>query len=171
MEAFQARRVTKEYTHQLSAAAGRVFPLLCPTREYDWIDGWACRMVFSQTGVAENNCVFRTNFPRGVEDLFVVTRYEPERNIIQFVVIGQDMYVLKMDVSLEEAGDNASRMHWTNTFTGLTPEGNTLVDEQASEVSDLRMSKLVEALEHYCVTGKMLKRSLLQSLHASLRGS
>jgi len=28
---------------QLAAAPDQVFPLLCPTREYDWIVSWKCR--------------------------------------------------------------------------------------------------------------------------------
>jgi hypothetical protein len=170
MEPFQARRITKQYNHQLSAPAGKVFPLLCPTREYEWIDGWSCTMIHSETGVAEDNCVFQTTFPRGVDDLFVVSRYVPEQYVIEFVVLCHDLYVLKMDVSLQEVGDNGGRMQWINTFTGLTPEGNAFIEAHAHDASDLRMSKLVEALEHYCLNGTMLKQSSIPgSLHAAPR--
>ena len=34
-----------------------VFPLLCPVREYEWLEDWTCEMVFSESGVAEEDCV------------------------------------------------------------------------------------------------------------------
>ncbi len=36
-------RTIKSFKMQLTAAPDKVFPLLCPTREYDWIDSWKCR--------------------------------------------------------------------------------------------------------------------------------
>jgi hypothetical protein len=57
-----------------------VFPLLCPVREYEWIEPWSCDMVFSESGLAENNAVFRTHFPaQGGEETWVVCRYEKDR--------------------------------------------------------------------------------------------
>jgi hypothetical protein len=61
--AFKAERVVKKYTMNLSAEPAVVFPLLCPVREYEWIEPWSCDMVFSASGVAENNAVFMTDFP------------------------------------------------------------------------------------------------------------
>ena len=45
------------------ATPDRVFPLLCPVREYEWIPGWECDVLHSVSGVAEEDCVFRTRFP------------------------------------------------------------------------------------------------------------
>ena len=47
--------LSRSYATELhfDAPPDRVFPLLCPVREYDWIDGWECRMVYAETGVAE----------------------------------------------------------------------------------------------------------------------
>jgi hypothetical protein len=33
-------RVTRSYKQRLVASVSKVFPLLCPVREADWIDGW-----------------------------------------------------------------------------------------------------------------------------------
>ena len=53
-------RATRSYTQRLVAAPEAVFPLLCPVREADWIDGWDPALVVSSTGVAELDCVFTT---------------------------------------------------------------------------------------------------------------
>ena len=39
----------------------KVFPLLCPVREADWIDGWNPVLVLTQSGFAEQDCVFITD--------------------------------------------------------------------------------------------------------------
>jgi hypothetical protein len=35
---FQSRRVVRRYCYEIDASPERIFPLLCPVREYDWID-------------------------------------------------------------------------------------------------------------------------------------
>lgn len=46
-------RTIRTHTIVLEAAPEGVFPLLCPVREYDWIEPWRCRMIYSQSGFAE----------------------------------------------------------------------------------------------------------------------
>ncbi len=79
-------RLVKEYTHRVAASKDRVFPLLCPKRECDWLDGWSYEMVHSESGFAELDCVFRTNFPEMGQAIWVVSRYDPCDGEIQFVI-------------------------------------------------------------------------------------
>jgi hypothetical protein len=58
-----AARIVRSFRMQLAAAPDKVFPLLCPTREYDWIEAWKCRMIHSDSGYAEPDCIFKTDFP------------------------------------------------------------------------------------------------------------
>ena len=37
-----------------------VFPLLCPVRERDWLDGWTYDMIHSNSGLVEMDYVFAT---------------------------------------------------------------------------------------------------------------
>lgn len=53
-----------------------------PTREYEWIDFRNCELLRSDSGVAGTNCVFRTGaLTDGVDDVWVVSRYEPSIRI------------------------------------------------------------------------------------------
>ncbi len=45
-----AVRVTRSFRMHLTAAPAGVFPLLCPTREHDWVDTWKCRTIYSDSG-------------------------------------------------------------------------------------------------------------------------
>jgi hypothetical protein len=169
MSDFQAKRESVTYTHSIAAPPSAVFPLLCPVREHEWIDGWTCRMVYSESGVAENNCIFTTSFPRGFEETWVVSRYEPEHCVIQFVVLNPGMYVLKFDIALEPQGETSTLMRCTNTITGLNDQGNTFIDKYAERNGPERMGLLFKTLDHFCRTGTMLKRSgLLAALHGVL---
>src|SRR5262245_10938344 len=58
-----------------------VFPLLCPVREREWIDGWDADVLHAESGHAELGCVFVARLAGGHEATYVVTRYEPPRAI------------------------------------------------------------------------------------------
>ncbi len=46
MTVFKSIRVVKSDTMNLCAASTDVFPLLCPVREYEWIEPWSCDMSY-----------------------------------------------------------------------------------------------------------------------------
>jgi hypothetical protein len=170
MNEFKGARVVKQYSHTVSARPSDVFPLLCPVREYDWIPGWNCRMVYSESGFAENNCIFRTDFPRGFEEIFVVSRYEPT-NAIEFVIVSPEAYVMKMDIALRAAENGATELLWTHTLTGLTETGNAFIENYNDEAYAKMMERLSGVLEHFCKTGKMVKHTgFLGALSSALHG-
>jgi hypothetical protein len=45
MSKFQGKRITHEYTQNNVAPPEKVFPLLCPVREADWVPGWQYRLI------------------------------------------------------------------------------------------------------------------------------
>jgi hypothetical protein len=54
------KRAATTFTGHLSFPPDLVFPLLCPVREYEWLDGWECEMIYSTSGIAEDSCIFKT---------------------------------------------------------------------------------------------------------------
>ncbi|HET7731794.1 MAG TPA: hypothetical protein VFK48_17360, partial [Usitatibacter sp.] len=60
MKVVAPNRVSRSYTQKLCGEPGQVFPLLCPVREADWIEGWDPGIVITASGVAERDCVFTT---------------------------------------------------------------------------------------------------------------
>jgi len=138
----------------LTAAPARVFPLLCPTREYDWIDTWKCRMVYSQSGHAELDCIFKTDFPAdGPEDTWVVSRYEPPL-LIEFVRVNS-LRAIRYTISLRETAAAATEADWHQVVTGLSDEGNAVVRGLDETAFIQRMEALEKLLNHYLATGQM----------------
>lgn len=159
MSDFTPKRFVREHRYHLVAPREEVFPLLCPVREYDWIHGWVCEMVYSDSGVAENNCIFKTEFPHGLgEGTWVVSKHDKEDFRIEFVIVYPGMAVEKLDVRLE-ARDNGSTIHWHRTYTGLSADGNRILEQLTGELLDMMMRWTNDSLNHYLSTGQMLVRS------------
>jgi hypothetical protein len=119
-------RLRKTYSMSLDFPPEQVFPLLCPVKEYDWIECWQCDLIHSDTGITELDCVFKTIFPDDEqEDTWVVSRYEPPA-LIEFVRINA-LRTLRYSLSLAKNDDDTTRLTWTQIFTGLSPEGDELI--------------------------------------------
>jgi len=160
MNEFTAERIVKSYTMHLCAPPSDVFPLLCPVREYQWIEPWSCDMVFSTGGRAENNAVFTTDFETqcGTE-IWVVCRYEKDR-AIEFVRVTPGLKVNRLDISLN-AAENGSLSIWTHTFTGLSEAGNQWIRNLTDETFELEKAAVEKMLNHYLKTGAMLRMEAL----------
>jgi hypothetical protein len=138
----------------LDADPKTVFPLLCPVRETEWIDSWRCEVVYTDSGRAEADCVFKTAFPGdGPEDVWVVSRYEPPR-VIEFIRTNA-LRVMRYTITLEPAVPGA-RAVWTQVMTGLNPEGDRFVAALDDAAFTRRMAELERMLNHFLTTGRML---------------
>jgi hypothetical protein len=155
MSEFKAKRMIQSYEVRIAAPAARVFPLLCPMREYDWIDGWSCDLVYSDSGVAEHNCIFQTDRAGQGRRTWVVSRYEPNR-AIDFVIFQDDLGVIRYDLYLSENGDGTSNLRITQTITGLNAAGNAAIDALPKDLVQQHWTFLEKALNHYLLTGVML---------------
>lgn len=141
---------------QIAAAPARVFPLLCPSREYDWIDSWKCRMIYSDSGYAEADCIFQTDFPAdGPEDTWVVCRFEPPL-LIEFVRVNA-LRAIRYTIRLRETEGGGTEADWRQIITGLNAEGDSWVRSLQETAFQARMTELERMLEHYLKTGRMLK--------------
>ncbi|HEY3366337.1 MAG TPA: hypothetical protein VGK74_14880 [Symbiobacteriaceae bacterium] len=79
MSNFIPTSIKSSFVQRFQAPPSTVFPLLCPVREYEWIEPWQCEMLHSESGIAEKNCVFRTRGPS--DDVWVINNYEPNTRI------------------------------------------------------------------------------------------
>ena len=119
MEVTNAKRVVYRVIQHLEDVPERIFPLLCPVREYDWIDGWSCAMIYAETGRAELGGIFRTAFPDLGDEIWTITRYEPPL-AIEFVRVAWNVAVVKLDIALEPDGNRRTRVRMAHTYTALS---------------------------------------------------
>ena len=145
-------RKSFEFSYEVSAEPLTVFPLLCPVREYEWLDGWACEMVYSQSGVAESGCIFTTRFGE-VPETWHVNLYEPPRRI-EYLVVAPDTLITRLTIELARSGEGRTQLRWRRLFTSFSPAGQTRANSWTSE----RERELGLRLEHFLKTGDMLKK-------------
>ena len=60
MNITKPNRKKHSYTQHPNASPEAVFPLLCPVAESKWTPGWMPEVVFSVSGVVEQECIFMT---------------------------------------------------------------------------------------------------------------
>lgn len=140
----------------IRAPVDQVFPLLCPVREYEWIDGWRCELVYSRSGFAEKGAVFTTDFRAEGPSIWTVSRYERDR-AIEFVVVFPRSHVMTIEIAATPLAPDRTRLVWACSFTSLTGP-NAFVEGIDQASFDLHQERFDRALEHYCTTGAMLRR-------------
>ena len=139
----------------LVAKPEAVFPLLCPVREYEWIETWSCEVVYTRSGVAELDCVFRTSFAAdGPDDTWVVSRYEPPSRI-EFVRVN-GLRSMRYVIELSPHGESGTRATWSQVLTGLNADGDRLLEAQSDQAFSERLSGIERMLNHFLATGERL---------------
>lgn len=148
-------RVTRTFTQHLIAEPSRVFPLLCPVREADWIEGWNPIAVWSESGVAEPDCVFVTA-AEPHDAIWFVTRHEPEAGYVEMLKVTPDVTACRLSIRLEASacGTDAT-VTYSHTSLGLL--GDEFVDAFTQQYYEQFMHDWETRLNHYLATGEQLR--------------
>jgi hypothetical protein len=153
---FESTRATHEYTQTNSAPPERVFPLLCPVREADWVPEWQYRIIYSQSGVAELGCVFVTPNEDGSETIWLVTDYDPAAFAIAFAWVNAGLVAAQIRIRLEAKSSQQTTAHIHYTYTGLSEQGNREVERYDHAWFQHKMQSWETAINHYLRTGKKI---------------
>ncbi len=154
MQIKKPTRATRTFTQKLAAPPDRVFPLLCPVREADWLEGWDPISVFSNSGVAEADCVFMTAATPHPA-IWFVTRHEPERGFVEMLKVVPEMTACRLSIQLaaESAGCAATI---TYSHTSLGPRGDDFVAGFTEDFYREFMREWETRMNHYLKTGERL---------------
>ena len=125
MNVIEPVRASRSYTQHLVGTVEEVFPLLCPVREADWIDGWNPSLVVSSSGVAEPDCVFVTS-ATPADAIWYVTRHEPQAGFVEMLKITPGLTACRLSIQLR-AIEGGSEADVTYCHTSLGPEGDAFV--------------------------------------------
>jgi hypothetical protein len=172
MSACRGFRVAYEYTQMNPASPERVFPLLCPVREAEWIPGWQYTLTYSDSGVAELGCIFTTRDPavesekyssgsnqrdpNSPETTWICVDYDPGAFRIAYVWIKPGRVATELRIQLSRAQDGDTRSHIRFQYTGLSADGNREVQGYDRTWFEAKMRGWETAINHYLKTGKMI---------------
>lgn len=145
------------YTQLNTGKISEVFPLLCPVREKDWLDGWHYQMIYSQSGLAEKDCVFTTPHHGKYDTVWHITQYDQSNHKIEFLRVTPSENVVRINIELEESGTQQTSTKISYQYTSLREEVNRFIEADL-EISFLKSMVWWErAINHYLKTGEMLK--------------
>lgn len=126
-------RLVREYRQTLHADPVRVFPLLCPEREKDWIPGWQSRWIHAASGLAEPRAVFATPGPgAAAEIIWVVAEHRPPSRV-HFVRWHPGSMVVDIELDLSSAGAGLTWLDVRYTYTAIAPAGRAAIEAMTIE--------------------------------------
>ena len=148
-------RVTRTYKQRLNGSVSKVFPLLCPVREADWIHGWNPVLVLSQSGHAEQDCVFITD-AKVHDSIWYVTRHDPARGFVEMIKITPGVTACKLTIRVRPAKPGCEA-EVTYSHTSLGPEGDVYNSSFTAEYYVQFMREWESRLNHYLKHGTALR--------------
>lgn len=160
MSTQNAKRVTRTHTQTIQGSSDRVFPLLCPVRERDWLDGWTADIVYSDSGVAEQGCVFRTGHDAEPDTIWTIAIREEDPKRLVFVMTTPGVRVGRLQIDVADLDGDRSSVAIEYTFTSLGAEGDAFVASFTEEIFQAKMDWWERAMNHYLATGECLRRPI-----------
>ncbi len=154
------KRNVREFSGTFQTTPEKIFPLLCPAREADWIPGWNSELIYTKSGYAEDKCVFRTNSSNSTgEGLWTFTGFKLNE-YIEFVRFQQDI-LLHCKINLTQNNDGTTTAVWKTISTALSEEGNEEIERMSG---DKKHNPVIHLMDYYLENGKMIsRRSLIKN--------
>src|SRR5208283_243154 len=152
---FAARRVVHEFNQVNDAPPEKVFPLLCPVRESDWVPQWRYRMISSESRIAEQDCVFITPEEDGSESSWQCTEHQPDSLRIGYGWVRPGLIAAQIHIQLEGRDDGKTNAHIRYAYTALSEAGNAELHRMDKAWFEHKMSAWQSAINHYLRTGKL----------------
>jgi len=152
------KRKIRKFSGTFDTTPERIFPLLCPAREADWIPGWNCELIYTKTGYAEDKCIFRTDKSNSAgEGLWTFTGFKLNE-YIEFVKFQEDI-LMHCKISITQNQNGTTTASWNITSTALTENGNKEIDKMSKE--DKSSKALFNMIDHYLKKGKKISKESL----------
>lgn len=154
MKIIRPNRVTRTYTQRLIGEPDTVFPLLCPVREVDWIEGWNPPLVISASGFAEPDCVFTTS-AQPIDAIWYITRHEPAAGFVEMLKITPQVTACRLSIQLRPIADGCEA-DITYSHTSLGVQGDEFVASFTEEFYRKFMQDWESRVNHYLRHGTAL---------------
>lgn len=128
-------------------------------RETDWIPGWTADWVISNSGVAEQNCIFQTPpgpGAGGTASIWVITRHDADAFEVEMIKVTPGHTVGKLQISLSAHGKTGTHATIAYEFTSLGPPGDTYLEGFTAQWYEQFMQVWEEQMNYYLETGELI---------------
>jgi hypothetical protein len=155
MPIVKPNRVKHRYTQSLVAPRSKGFPLLCPELEKEWVPGWDPELIISNSGVAEQDCVFVTS-TESDKSIWVITRHDTDNYAVEMVKVTPEHTVGKLTIQLLEDEGDRSKAEIAYEYTSLGPDGDAFLESFTADWYEQFMIDWEKAINHYLLTGRKI---------------
>jgi len=155
---FKAKHITRRFEQIIHADPARVFDLLCPVKEGEWLDGWDYTLLHSESGLAEEGCVFLSRQKGEKDTIWMITKRDVQNRKIEFVRATPESRIARLTIAVDEKAENVSTVKITYVITGLCEEGNKFLEAFTRENFEAGMKFWEASMNYYLETGKKLRR-------------
>jgi hypothetical protein len=155
---FAAKRVTRRYRQSIKASPDIVFPLVCPVREAEWLDGWRHSMLFSRSGLVEEGAVFTTPGEHEPPTVWIVTVHDNVRREVEFTRFTPDSRVCVLRIAVTADGEGRSAVDISYCYTSISEAGNAFLDGFTEQAFLEAVTFWERAMNHWLESGKRLTR-------------
>jgi hypothetical protein len=155
---FKATHVTRSYEQTINADPARVFDLICPVREAEWLDGWDYTLLHSESGLAEEGCVFLSRQEGEKDTIWMISKRDVQNREIEFVRATPESRIARLTIAVDNKAENLSKVKITYVITALCQEGNRFLEAFTPENFETAMKFWEKSMNYYLETGKKLKR-------------
>ena len=156
---FNAKHITRSYEQTINADPARVFDLLCPVKEGEWLDGWDYTLLHSESGLAEEGCVFLSRQEGEKDTIWMITKRDVQNREIEFVRATPESRIARLTIAVDEKAENLSTVKITYVITALGEEGNKFLEGFTKENFEAGMKFWEKSMNYYLETGKKLAKS------------
>jgi hypothetical protein len=154
--------LVRSYLQHIEGPPAAVFPLLCPIREGNWLEGWAehCEVIWSASGLAELGCVFRTTEGGRPEMIWIITDHDPDRGVVVFARVTPGLVASTLHIEVGGSDDGTSAVAIRYTVVPTSPQGAAYAAERYDR-ADLLASVVwwERSMNHFLRTGQLLRRN------------
>jgi hypothetical protein len=158
MDEFAARRVVRSFRQTIDRPPNVVFPLLCPVREMEWLDGWAYTMIYSASGLIEPGAVFSTAKEGEEDTVWIVTRHDPADHIVEFTRFTPRSRTCTLRIDVTPLDVERSHVDITYSYTSIAPHGNQFLDDWSEEQFVNALTFWERSMNHFLKIGTRLPR-------------
>jgi len=155
MKISKPNRVAHTYEQTINGTIEEIFPLYCPVRELDWAYGWNPKVVYSNSGLVEPDCVFITEHD-GHETVWYVSVYDIEQGRVEMIRHTTGVTFTKLEIIVEPISEDKTKAVITYSKTSLSEIGDKVLKEFTKENYDIMMDSWEKEMNHYLKTGEML---------------
>jgi hypothetical protein len=115
---------TQSFTIALSGTVAEVTPLFGPVREAEWAPDWSPRFIQPAQGAQREGVVFTTTSGHGEDRIWLLTAYDVEDGLVEYVVTTPAFTVTEIKVRVVPDGEEHCKATIKYRRSALAPEGN-----------------------------------------------